>query len=622
MWKKNITLMSLAVILLFQPLYLTVSSNTSTLSEVTESSSDQKLTKDSESATTQQSTGISKSKKNLEKSIDSWMPDKSLQTEVAKKLGFNDVNMITKDNIKKLTYLSFSEKTGSLLYSLSGLEFATNLYMLYIPKSEVTDIKPLSKCKVLTQLYLMDSKINNITPLKSLNNLSNLHLDSNPFTDYSPIAGLTNIEEFGSRHNHIKNISFLNNWNNLKTLYLWHNDIIDIAPISKLSNLKTLELSYNNINDSSLLINFPPLTKVYLDGNNISDVNPLSDINSVQYLSIFGNHISNISPLSKLSSLGTLYAGNQTISLNKVSVEGNSYIQESSIKSIDGTLISLLADSKDEKGVNVDKGIEWTNLQDTGTFNATWTDKGTSFSGRIVLPYVKKTVAICHVTTKYVDEKGNKIADDVVKTGNMNDIYTTEQMSIDGYTFKEVRGNATGKFTDTAQTVTYVYTKDPVKGSSVTVKYVDEQGHSISDNAVLNGNLGESYQTEQKSIAGYTFKEVQGQVSGKYSDQAQTITYVYTKDVVKPANPTRPNKTNKPVTPVSPDNTTNKSQKKYPEKIKNSWHNLKQGNVTQAAQQLLPSTAVQKAGTSVLGIVILGSLAGTTFLLKNKKKRD
>ncbi|PEF14627.1 hypothetical protein CON87_34090, partial [Bacillus cereus] len=60
-------------------------------------------------------------------SIDSWMPDKTLQAAIAKQLGFSDVNMITKSSIQKLTYLSFSEQTGSLLSSLTGLEFATNL---------------------------------------------------------------------------------------------------------------------------------------------------------------------------------------------------------------------------------------------------------------------------------------------------------------------------------------------------------------------------------------------------------------------------------------------------------------------------------------------------------------
>ncbi|MDR1823040.1 MucBP domain-containing protein [Lactococcus lactis] len=466
-------------------------------------------------------------------SIDSWMPDKTLQAAIAKQLGFSDVNMITKSSIQKLTYLSFSEQTGSLLSSLTGLEFATNLSVLYIPKSEVSDITPLAKCTKLTQLYLMFSKIDNIAPLKNLNNLFNLHLDSNPFTDYSPIAGLTNIEEFGSRHSNIKNISFLSNWSKIKLLYLWDNDISDFSLISNLTNLKTLELSYNDINDSSLLINYPLLTQIYLDGNNISDISPLSNINSLQYLSIFGNHISDISPLSKLSNLGTLNADNQTISLNKISVGGKSYIQESNIKSKNGVIVALAADSQDEKGTDVNNGIEWTNLNESGFFNSTWTDKGNNFSGRIVLPYERKKES--ELVLDYLDINGKKISDNIVLKGQIDDGYDVSGQEykkiIPGYTLKEVQGNVIGKFTDKVQTIIYVYKKNPVAGGAVKVKYIDTYGNIISKDVNKSGNIGEDYSTEQKTIAGYTFKEVQGNVTGKFIDKVQTITYVYKKNI-------------------------------------------------------------------------------------------
>ena len=139
------------------------------------------------------------------------------------------------------------------------------------------------------------------------------------------------------------------------------------------------------------------------------------------------------------------------------------------------------------------------------------------------------------VTEKYIDTDGNKISDDVVKSGNIGDTYTTEQKKIDGYTFKEIQGNATGTFTDKAQTVTYVYTKNPVAGGDVTAKYVDTDGNKISDDVVKSGNVGDAYSTDQKTIEGYTFKEVQGSATGTFTDQAQTVTYIYTKNNVTPS---------------------------------------------------------------------------------------
>lgn len=226
-----------------------------------------------------------------------------------------------------------------------------------------------------------------------------------------------------------------------------------------------------------------------------------------------------------------------------------------------------------------------------------------------------------NITVKYEDTEGNEISDEVTKTGNVGDDYTTEQKDIGGYTFKEVKGNRTGKFTNQPQTVTYVYEKyqdktslivhdseltvgdtwkaednfdgatdyygnpvpftdinvsgdvdtdkagtykvtyrrfvpnffstsenqgtysaiatikvneptpTPTQGGDVTVKYEDTDGNTISGEVVKTGNVGENYTTEQKDIEGYTFKEVEGDSVGVFTEQPQTVTYVYIKNV-------------------------------------------------------------------------------------------
>ena len=93
-----------------------------------------------------------------------------------------------------------------------------------------------------------------------------------------------------------------------------------------------------------------------------------------------------------------------------------------------------------------------------------------------------------------------------------------------------------------------------VKAANITANYVDEQGNTISDNVVLNGNVGDTYSTEQKTIPGYTFKEVQGSASGQFTDQEQTVTYVYTKDPATTASTSTT--TVEPTTTVSTSTTT------------------------------------------------------------------
>ncbi|WP_242693555.1 MucBP domain-containing protein, partial [Enterococcus avium] len=162
-----------------------------------------------------------------------------------------------------------------------------------------------------------------------------------------------------------------------------------------------------------------------------------------------------------------------------------------------------------------------------------------------------------------------------------------------GYTFKEVQGNATGQFTDQAQTVTYIYIKDPTVGGNLTVKYTDEDGNTISEDVVKSGNIGEEYTTDQKEITGYTFKEVQGNVTGQFTDQPQTVIYVYTKDQVKGSK--------------GHSNTGNQ--------------NTGNTNSNKSSSKTLPKTGEkQTAILSILGSLISGSAGIIALVLKRKNK--
>ena len=143
------------------------------------------------------------------------------------------------------------------------------------------------------------------------------------------------------------------------------------------------------------------------------------------------------------------------------------------------------------------------------------------------------------MTVKYQDESGNTLSDDVIFSGKVGEKYISDKKEVDGYTFKEVKGDASGTFTDQSQTVTYIHIKDPVQPNiegTVITKYVDEDGKEISLQNVTSGTVGTAYTTEQKEVSGYTFKEVQGNATGNYTEGTTTVTYVYTKnDTVQPS---------------------------------------------------------------------------------------
>lgn len=143
-------------------------------------------------------------------SIDTWMPNKTLQVMVANALHIDDVSKITTDNIKDLKELATAHQVGNTVFvdgqhefSLKGLEFATNLTSLdlsygsgekgKLSKSptgsgdlgDVIDLSPLSKLTKLTSLNVSGNKIVDLTPLKYLANLKNLDVTQNRIGDFS-----------------------------------------------------------------------------------------------------------------------------------------------------------------------------------------------------------------------------------------------------------------------------------------------------------------------------------------------------------------------------------------------------------------------------------------------------
>ena len=67
----------------------------------------------------------------------------------------------------------------------------------------------------------------------------------------------------------------------------------------------------------------------------------------------------------------------------------------------------------------------------------------------------------------------------------------------------------TGVFSDTAQTVTYVYANCPVPAADVTIKYVwIVRGKEIHESQAISGKIGEKYDAStldyQLTIDGYT----------------------------------------------------------------------------------------------------------------------
>ncbi|CAJ1228538.1 hypothetical protein LZY01_03520 [Levilactobacillus zymae] len=418
--------------------------------------------------------------------IDDWMPNKVMQGKVLKALQklsnpgktWASVQDITQDDLALLDKLSLEDTylDGDQVYSLEGLQYAVNLTYL------------------------------------SLN--SGLNAPSGAYygnvTDISPLAGLTKLTQLDIQYNRIS----------------------DLTPLENLTNLKSLSTSFNRIADFRPLKDLPKLTD-FTYGNQII----VSDTPA---------YVKRSERTAHLASTMYLRDGTQIVLTPKAEV-GEPVQLTSSFQFFYKWYFSGSDVANNEVTTDGHGGLNFTNLKDqksgiTGTYNGTtvvpvenyyyltgaYKEEGIVYFAA-VQPYVLYDSA---VTVHYQDEQGRQLAADRVLYGNVGDDYTTEQAVIDGYTFKQVNGNATGKFTDTDQEVTYVYTKDQAAQGTVTVHYVDETGTALADPTTQTGDQDSTYTTTPIDIPGYTLSETPANATGTFTDGNQDVIYVYTKNAV------------------------------------------------------------------------------------------
>ncbi|EAC7842293.1 LPXTG cell wall anchor domain-containing protein [Listeria monocytogenes] len=195
------------------------------------------------------------------------------------------------------------------------------------------------------------------------------------------------------------------------------------------------------------------------------------------------------------------------------------------------------------------------------------------------------------ITVDYRSPTDQKISKSEVLTGNIGESYSTQPKTIAGYTLTTTPPNAKGTFTTNAQTVTYVYTPIAISALPVTVNYLDENGKEIADSVVLNGRVGEAYNTLAKEIDGYTLIKTPTNANGVFTAEAQSIDYIYRK--------------NKPVVIVNPP-------------IKNPVIKINSStNVIKEETSVLPKTGDSNPYNDFLAGILL--LSSAMFLWKKHK---
>ncbi|MBC1813984.1 LPXTG cell wall anchor domain-containing protein [Listeria booriae] len=442
--------------------------------------------------------------------VQDWMPDAKLRQSVQLALGLAEENEITKEGMRQLTTLENINAS-----SLTGLEYAVNLKSFQAGFRYVTDTGNYSVYK---------SPITDFSPLYNLSKLESIALSGDFSTNvlralFSHVSSVTGIVLFNNAV--LQDLNWMDviprdyTFGFTLSKGSFYGDEVQVTDFSGLDNRSLYGIRIDSPNIKNIpLSTIDPDHQVVLFHGQVSDYSRLGDMKLVDISAqdirhvpakIVGDRVVAKNPIQ-------LPEGFPAMARKNFGLYFLSYDTATQEMSIDMETFALAHDNY------LKTSYGYTYNRDGKIFNA---------GGTIIMD-----VEAPPVTVQYLDTEGTSIHDDSVLIGLYTDPYTSAAATIPGYTLKTSPANATGTYSEKAQTVTYVYEK--IATGPVTVQYVDEQGASIAPTEVLTGDFGKTYTSEARHIAGYVLLETPTNATGVFTEQAQTVTYVYHTQTAQP----------------------------------------------------------------------------------------
>jgi hypothetical protein len=112
----------------------------------------------------------------------------------------------------------------------------------------LSDLRPLTNLKRMTELKIRNQKIRDLSPLATLTNLTSLDLRGNSINNAEALAGLGKMKSLDLAYNRLVDLSPLSKLTSLEEIRLQKNNgIRDFAPVMQLPLVKTRYLSFDDI---------------------------------------------------------------------------------------------------------------------------------------------------------------------------------------------------------------------------------------------------------------------------------------------------------------------------------------------------------------------------------------
>lgn len=128
-------------------------------------------------------------------------------------------------------------ETRALMVLPDEISDLTELRMLYLSYSQISNVAPLACLTHLTNLYLCDTRISDVTPLTGLTALTDLSLRNTEISNTEPLAGLKALASLRLYNTRVKDVTPLAGLTALTRLHIGENQIRDLRPLTSLNKL-------------------------------------------------------------------------------------------------------------------------------------------------------------------------------------------------------------------------------------------------------------------------------------------------------------------------------------------------------------------------------------------------
>ncbi|MBC2323938.1 MucBP domain-containing protein, partial [Listeria booriae] len=302
-------------------------------------------------------------------------------------------------------------------------------------------------------------------------------------------------ENWGMTENPMQKIEGVQYLHNLKRLYIgdgvWSGFVENLDLLAGLDKLEELSIVRSKVQDISGITNLTNLRYLYLSDNNITDASPIAGLTKLEYISLdSGNNIQSLAPFRQLTNLKKLYL-NASVSdfrplqhLPLIQDASNTWELRGEVQLPDAYVGEpVFMQAFDPFG-------------EASTYGSVKLD-GKLRGGKYTTPYMRW------------EESGEK-----------------GQVTFQGSNDEASSGNY--------MRVIFKQRVLPAKATvqPVTVRYVDDQGEVLAPEERLTGVLGEAYEAQAKTIDGYQLTKEPANRVGTFSTEAQTVTFVYTKEAI------------------------------------------------------------------------------------------